>query len=104
MKRFIRVRPRARREIVAATSWYSERSSSAGANFVAEVEECTRRIIENPRAFAVVHGELRRALLKKFPYTLIFKVAPVAEDSEQIVLLACFHTSRNPDEWRQSLN
>jgi plasmid stabilization system protein ParE len=38
----------------------------------------------------------RRALLKRFPYAVYFAV-----DNEIIVVLAVFHTSRDPESWRR---
>lgn len=104
MKRFLVLRLRAQEEINSAATWYAERSASAAVDFVTELEECIRRIQENPLAFPVVHRDLRRAVLRKFPYILIYKIAAIDEETEDIILMACFHTSRNPDEWRQNLN
>ncbi len=49
-----------------------------------------------PRAAAVVYQDVRMTLLNRFPYALLYKVEP-----QQIVLLAVYHTSRDPRGWQQ---
>jgi plasmid stabilization system protein ParE len=41
--------------------------------------------------FREFRGEIRRAVLQRFPYTLHFVI-----ESERIVILAVFHVKRNP--------
>jgi len=46
----------------------------------------------------VVHDNYRRGLVRRFPYAVFY------EHAEATVTIYCvFHTSRNPDKWRQRL-
>ena len=54
------------------------------------------RMSDNPRQFPVVFKNVRRALLRRFPYSLFF----VIEDNALIVI-ACFHASRDPSHWQK---
>ena len=48
--------------------------------------------------YPVVHEGYRRSLIRRFPYAVFY------ESSEATVTIyAVFHTSRDPDKWRQRL-
>lgn len=53
----------------------------------------------NFRQFPVVHKNVRRALVRQFPYALMF----VVEEDELLTLIACFHGSRDPDDWQRRM-
>ena len=56
------------------------------------------RMSNNPLQFPTVFKNVRRALLRRFPYSLFF----VVEDSALIVI-ACFHASRDPSHWQNRI-
>ncbi len=86
--------PRARAELLDAQDWYESKHLGLGAQFLDEVEVSVLRLQENPYQFPVVFQDVHRARLRKFPYGLFFHVEPNA-----IVVIACFHGSRNPQRW-----
>jgi plasmid stabilization system protein ParE len=43
-----------------------------------------------------VHEQVRRALLRKFPYALFYLF-----NEETIVVVACFHVRRSPADWQR---
>ena len=51
-------------------------------------------IQRHPEGFALVRGEVRRALVMRFPYAVFFTI-----ESDRIVVLTIMHTSRNPEAW-----
>ncbi len=87
----ITVRPEAARELQDAFDWYEEKSEGLGLEFLRAVDACLASVKRNPSAFPVVHEQVHRAFLRKFPYTLFYIVK---EDG--IVVLACFHAKRDP--------
>lgn len=46
--------------------------------------------------FSRVHGEVRRAVLSKFPYAVFFRVEP-----KRVVVLTVLHTARDLKLWPQ---
>lgn len=90
------VSPRAEAEIREAEQWYEERSEGLGAAFLEVVEQALAGIEENPLRFPVIYRDIRRALLRRFPYGVFFRVRP-----DQIRVLNVLHLSRNPDRWRR---
>jgi hypothetical protein len=45
----------------------------------------------------VIYKNVRRALLRRFPYALMF----VIEADETLTVIACFHGSRDPEHWQK---
>jgi len=81
----------ARREMHESISWYEQRSAGLGFEFAVEVEKTLTRIAARPGQFPQVRGEIRRAVLHRFPYTIHFLL-----ETSRIVVLAVFHAKRNP--------
>lgn len=90
------VRPEAAREIQEAFDWYEGRSEGLGLEFLRAADACLSGVRRNPSAFQPVYEEVRRALLRKFPYGLFY----ILRD-DTIVVIACFHVSRSPADWQR---
>ncbi len=88
--------PAARAEMLEAVGWYDVHALGLGDSFLAEIDAVVARLVENPRQFPVVFKDIRRARLHRFPYGLFFRV-----DAAGILVLACFHSNRNPHRWRE---
>lgn len=95
MSRWVSVRPEATDELLEERSWYEARAPGLGLEFTRAVQACIATVRRDPEAFPVVHRDVRRALLRRFPYGLYYRV-----EEDGIVLLACFHASRDPKDWR----
>jgi hypothetical protein len=46
----------------------------------------------------VVHENYRRGLVRRFPYAVFYEYV-----EDMVTVYGIFHTSRNPDKWRQRL-
>lgn len=86
---------RARREAAEAASWYEGESPALGRAFLALVDTVLDRVTENPQQFPVVHRDIRRALLKRFPYGIFFRIQP-----DTIKVVAILHLARHPSWWQ----
>ncbi|WP_235884757.1 type II toxin-antitoxin system RelE/ParE family toxin [Bradyrhizobium frederickii] len=49
------------------------------------------RIAEHPRQFPAAYKDTRRAMLRRFPYIVVFR-----ELQDAVYVIAVFHTSRDP--------
>ncbi len=86
--------PEAEAELVAAAAWYSSRARGLGADFVDEVERATGRIAEHPES-GTLFGEVRRVLVRRFPYSVLYTLAP-----DRAWVVAVMHQHRRPGYWR----
>ena len=89
------VRPEAERDFAEAFDWYETQKPGLGTEFINAVEDAISTIQISPLAFAVVHRNLRRILLRKFPYCIYFVFA-----DPMVSIVACFHAKRAPSEWK----
>jgi plasmid stabilization system protein ParE len=80
----------AKREFDDAVSWYEDRREGLGREFSVAVERLLEKIALSPNQFACLRGNIRRAVLKRFPYSIHF----VVEDN-RILVLAIFHARRD---------
>jgi toxin ParE1/3/4 len=92
----VAIRPEAEAEILEAYQWYEQGTEGLGLEFMRAVEACLAAIERHPKGYPVVHREVRRALLRRFPYGLFYLL-----DGDNIVVIACFHASRDPKEWQR---
>jgi len=92
----ISIQPEAREEITAAFRWYAGRSTSLGKRFRVALRACLERIQDHPEGYQLIRGDARRASLRGFPYSVIYFL-----DGNTIVVIACFHASRDPGEWER---
>ncbi len=86
----------ARVELIEAQVWYESEAEGLGRRFRAAVDGLTERMRANPRQFPVMFKNVRRALLRRFPYSLFFVVG-----DDGLLVIACFHASRDPTHWER---
>ena len=92
------IAPEVELDISEAYGWYEDHRSGLGGEFLSCVDACIQGICRMPEMYAKVHEEYRRALIRRFPYAVFY------EFTERVVTVYCiFHTSRDPDKWRQRL-
>jgi len=91
----LRVRPAAAADIEDAYRWYEARRPGLGEEFLQSVGSILEVIARQPKRFPVVHRDLRRALLQRFPYGIFFRIR-----GDHPMVVACFHASRDPRRWQ----
>ena len=96
MKAKIAVAKFVKQDLKEATSWYNKARDGLGSLLLKEVNEKVIQISENPLAYEIKYSNIRVAFMQKFPYGIHFEFL---EDQNQIIILADFHTSVNPQIW-----
>lgn len=91
----VRFRLEAASDVALAREWYDERRPGLGADFIQSLEDIVDVIAEFPEAFPEIAVGHRRAILRRFPYFLYYRI-----DRDGIEVLACLHSSRSPGTWR----
>lgn len=87
--------PLAERELVDAASYYKQQNQGLGLEYLTEVEGAVNLLIRYPNAGSVVRGFVRRLLLPKFPYSLLYRIV----DDDLVRILAIAHHKRQPQYW-----
>ena len=95
MARRVVVQPQSDLDIQAAAVWYEDQQSGLGTRFLDELDLVFQRIAESPQQFPRLEGDVRRALLHRFPYGVYFFT-----ESEAVKVLAVLHLHRQPDMWK----
>ena len=85
----------ARTEFDEAADWYENQKEGLGNDFVSTVELVLNTIAEQPDRYPVILGDVREALLSRFPFGVYYRLKPY-----QIVIIAVFHASRDPSVLR----
>ena len=79
-----------------ATLWYEAQRPGLGRAFLDSVEAALASVMANPEAFAPVYLDRRRALLRRFPYSLVYRIV-----EGQVVVLAYVHAKRSSRVWKK---
>lgn len=87
---------RRRADLVDAVRWYDTHAPQAVPQFRDALRSALTRIANNPKQFPPTFKTTRRALLRRFPYILVFR-----EMDDAIYIVAVFHTSRDPVIWQR---
>ena len=72
--------PEAEADLVAAQNWYDQQRDGLGAEFLEEVRVVFRRIEQTPAMHAVVYKDVRRAIVRRFPYLVFYRT--IGDDVE----------------------
>lgn len=87
--------PEAQAELLAAVDYYEAVTKGLGYDFSLEIADALNRITIFPKAWPVIEKPIRRALVKRFPYGVLYM-----ENSEHIAIIAVMHLHRAPDYWK----
>ena len=91
----VRFHPAAEAELIAAGEFYEAQAAGLGLDFVAEVRRTARTIAAHPEVGHRFSRRLRRTLVRRFPYGLLYRV-----EADTIVVVAVMHLRRRPGYWR----
>jgi plasmid stabilization system protein ParE len=92
----VSLRPQAQAEARRAKVWYEEQVPGLGGQFVRALDAAVAAITEHPETFPKVYGEFRQCLIRRFPYSIYFRIS---EDA--IVIIAVHHQRRDPARWQR---
>ena len=85
-------------EIEESYNWYESKLPGLGENFLDELENSYSIIQKNPEMYLKVSGDVRRYLVIKFPFGILYKVT-----DENINIVAVMHLKRKPDYWQKRI-
>lgn len=92
MKYRVIVRPGAEDDLKEAYSWYEDKRTGLGYEFLLQVGAGLNFIARNPTFHPIEYKGTRKYLVKRFPYKIIYLL-----ENERITVLAVIHGRRSPD-------
>ena len=88
--------PEAEEELNKAIDYYEDIEPGLGYDFALEVYSAIQRSVKFPKAWAVLEGEVRRCLVRRFPYGILY-----SEEENGIFIVAVMHLHRKPGYWKR---
>lgn len=93
------VQPEAETDLSAAFRWYEGKDEGLGSEFLRMAEACFAVIERYPQSYPVVRKQVRRAILRRFPYSVFYLAT-----TDKTSIIACIQDSRNPKIWRRRVD
>ena len=88
----------AEEEMTEASVFYEAASPDLGADFLDDVQRGVDVVRAHPAIGQSAGSSLRRILLHRFPFSLIYAV-----EADDLVIVAVAHQRRQPDYWRERI-
>ncbi|MBD2771934.1 type II toxin-antitoxin system RelE/ParE family toxin [Iningainema tapete] len=98
MLRDLIILPKAEQDAAEAYTWYEEQEPGLGEDFLRCVDACIQLIRRNPQMYRLVHENYRRAVVRRFPYVVFYEYL-----DNTIIVYSVFHSSQDPNKWRNQL-
>lgn len=89
------IRRQAKGDLRQAARWYERRMPGLGREFVAEIDAAVDRIVDNPLQYQVIYKNARRAIARRFPFGIFYRI-----DDSEIIVFAIVHLQRDPALWQ----
>jgi plasmid stabilization system protein ParE len=86
----------ARFDVRSIRDWYEAEEVGLGDRFLTELDGIAKRARAMPGQFPEIGRSLRRALLRRFPYSVYF-----LNRGDAVIVFAVLHQHRNPTEWQR---
>ena len=92
----VRLTPTAEPDLLLAVRWYLEEAPHMLPSFDEEIDKLLQRIVEQPQMYQVVEATVRRATVRRFPFSVFYRTLP-----DWIEVIGIFHQSRDPRIWQR---
>ncbi len=94
----VKFHPQAALELEEAAIYYEERQLGLGKQLSQEIEASVSLITAFPLAWPIIKNPVRRVLVRRFPFGLLYKTS-----DNEIFILAVMHLNRKPDYWKKRI-
>jgi len=86
----------AQAEFDDAVDRFESKRAGRGIEFNSAIRSIFDEISNDPKRYPEVRDDIREALVRDFQYAVYYRI-----ETAQVVVLAVFHTSRDPVEWQR---
>ncbi len=84
----------AQAELEEGQHYYEHKEAGLGEEFTESVRQGLRLVLAQPEAGRIEFEDVRRVILKRFPYKLLYIV-----ESDHLMVVAVAHQRRQPHYW-----
>ena len=88
--------PGAEEDLLQAIAYYEQQEAGLGRDFAGEIAATILQIQNHPKAWPLLEGDIRRCLVNRFPFGVLYSIEP-----EEVFVLAVMHLRRMPDFWKE---
>ncbi len=85
----------AEEDLTVAALWYGDQQPAIVEPFLDAIRQAAKSAADAPELYARVLKDLRRVLVHRFPYALLFQ-----ESTAEVRILACYHLHRDSSFWQ----
>jgi plasmid stabilization system protein ParE len=85
------IKENASMDVIEIVDWYDIKQLGLGDRFYKDLLNEFEKIKQNPKLYSFYNKDFKRAILKHFPYLIIFKVT-----ENEIVIYSIIYGGRNP--------
>jgi plasmid stabilization system protein ParE len=90
------IEPEAEADIGEARDWYEQQREGLSDDFDLCLDAGMQTIQRHPKAFQIVYKKVRRFMISRFPYLILFTVR-----GDAVIVIAVFHVRRDPAAWQE---
>jgi len=65
-------------DIAGTAAWYDQHARGLGATFIGQVDAVIEKLRHHPEMYQVVFAPVRRAVIHRFPFAVIYHVRPAS--------------------------
>jgi toxin ParE1/3/4 len=94
----IRFSPDFKVKLAESYEWYEGREIGLGQQFLRSVDVCLKMVQRHPEIFPIIVKTYRRAIPRKFPYVIFYKI-----EGDMVIVYQMFHSAENPKKWSNRL-
>ena len=85
-------------EMIQSAQFYETQTNGLGTDFLTAVDFAVQSIHDNPELWPVIRNHVRRRLLKRFPFGILYRIS-----KDEITVIAVMNLHRDPDYWHSRI-
>ena len=82
-------------ELAEAREWYAHQREDLDLEFMQSIDDALSRIVGNPQQYPNAYRNLRRCVVRRFPFAIFYEVAV-----DEVEVIAVVHSRRDPERWK----
>ncbi len=98
MRFTLRYLPEAKRELHEGIAWYAKNAKGLGKKFSLAVNQALKPLRKMPKMHSLVVKDIRRAVVKDFPYIVLYRVT-----DKEVIVISIFQTDQDPAKWQSRI-